>query len=261
MTYSTLRLALLGLSLAFGCQAAPNATSATDPSTSDDTLGGSASATHITTSSGGPSTSGTTGGESSTGRTTAADTDTGATTRVGSTGESTGESTTTTSSTTGDAPLVGCHETWPETGSVQGQTPIGALAFKYAAFDPDGCDALNSIGLYLFPEMPALVQDIDIAPNPVRLDVELVGPGWYGNWISEGPVHVRLVDESQAILAEADGTLHVTMLDVLDTSYLFDGGLPHWLVGELHVVAPGWALHGGFTAAICWMINGITLCP
>lgn len=154
----------------------------------------------------------------------------------------------------------GCLPQWPAGGPVQGETPIGALAFPYAAYDPDGCGGIGSIDVYLYPEMPVLDGVMAPAANPVRLEVALTGPGWPGNWVSEGPVHVRLVDKDEASLAEADGILDVSQLDIADARYWYDCGQPHLLVGELHVDAPGWALHGGFTAAMCWMIEGITIC-
>lgn len=177
------------------------------------------------------------------------------TTGVGTTG---GESTGTTG---GEWQWGGCEPVWPQTGPVSGMTPVGELAFAYAAFDADGCGPIEMIRLILFPEMPVLDADLELFPNPYRLDVSLIGDGWYDNWVSEGPVHVTLVDESQQAVADADGTLTVTMLDIEDTSFMGDGGLSHWLVGNLVVDDPGWVLQGEFTAALCWMYGGSTLCP
>jgi len=155
----------------------------------------------------------------------------------------------------------GCEPVWPQTGPVSGMTPVGELAFEYAAFDADGCGPIEMISLVLFPEMPVLDADLELSPTPYRLDVALIGDGWSDNWVREGPVHVALVDDSQQVVAASDGTLTITMLDIEDTSFMGDGGLSHWLVGDLVVEGPGWALQGEFAAALCWMYGGAALCP
>lgn len=228
--------------------------------TSDDTGGGATTTTttEASTSSTGEASSATSASDSSSTSTTSTSTSTSSTSSA-TTSSSSSTSAASTSSDTA-AELAGCAPEWPATGPVQGSTPGGERIFTHVAFDPDGCDALETVDLYFFEAMPDLGVDAVLLPDVPTLRVHVDALTWTDGWIAAGPAEVRLY-EGDVIYGEATGALTISALDVLDTGYLSDGGLPHWLSGELVVDAPGWSLHGTFTAPICWAISGFTLCP
>lgn len=267
---------IAALSSLLACGPSPGETSSSDetgagPSTSSAEPTSGTSSTGSTGSTGSTADEPTEPGTASTGGTTipepgtttepgtsTGDTSTGDTSTssgTGSTGSTGGPDT-----TTGEFTPVGCDPMWPMTGPVQGQTPVGDLVFEFAAFDPDFCGSSGSIDLLMFSAMPLIDTNGDVVTDSMWLHVDLQGD-WNADWISVGPVHATIFDDQWMPLAEGEGSLEITALDIMDDIYLFDGGAPHSLAGHLQIDAPGWALAGDFNAAICWAVAGHTLCP